>query len=124
MAVYPSVIIVEDEAINVLFLKLLLESNQVKVLDEADDFESAYRKITTIKPDFIIVDIKLNNNSSGIDLVEKLQNETGPFQHIYCTAYSDDSILSLCQKTQPVGILNKPIEESKLKALLAQIKNN
>ena len=115
------VIVIEDEAINLLFLKFLLESIGVTVLDEAGDIDTAVEKITRLKPDLILVDIKLNKNSNGIDLVKILQKSYGNIMHIYCTAYADQTILDQCKQTNPIGFLNKPIDEIRLRKLIDSI---
>lgn len=109
-----NVIIVEDEAINAMFLRHLLELGNYNVVDVLDNEPDAFKSIEAKKPSLVMVDIKLKYNTSGIELMKKVIDLLGPIPHIYCTSYSDESIIDDCRATNPIDIIYKPIDESVL----------
>lgn len=110
------IFIVEDEAVNALLIKHALQ-NDHDILGIAASGEEAIIGIMEKKPDFIIVDIRLNGDMSGISMMNEI-NRTMQIEHIYCTAYSDEVITSEAMKTGPLTIIIKPLNVPKLKKIL------
>ena len=118
MSDIKTIIIVEDESINFLFLKTILEKEGYIVIDNAKNSVEAFEKITSQKPDLAIIDIKLNDNTDGIELARKIRGEIGYFRHIYCTAFTEDSIIERSKETEPLGVISKPVNRAKLFKML------
>lgn len=110
------IFIVEDEAINALLLKNILQKDHI-ILGIASNGKDAIRQIAEKKPDLIIVDIRLEGELTGIDVINELQKTTD-IEHIYCTAYADENILEDAGKTGPLEIIIKPVNINDLKKLL------
>ncbi|MCK5674850.1 MAG: response regulator, partial [Spirochaetales bacterium] len=86
-----SIFLIEDEAIVALDLKNNLEQLGYTVLGSAPSGEKALEVLQNIKPDLIILDIKLQGSLDGIDTAAILNKQYGiPF--IILTAYSDEGI--------------------------------
>ncbi len=112
-----TIIIVEDDEITALNLKLSLQKHGYKILATCDNAIDALQKIEIHKPHVVIIDISLQEGSDGITLGRKIrQNYTIPF--IYLTSYSDDDIISEAIKTEPYGYIVKPFDPSSLHATI------
>lgn len=110
------IFIVEDEAVNALLLKSILQKDHI-ILGIAANGTDAIREINEKKPDFIIMDIRLEGGLTGIDVIKELQ-KTSVVEHIYCTAYADEQILEDAGKTGPLKIIVKPVNINDLKRML------
>ena len=110
------ILIVEDEAISAIFLKSILQDEHL-ILGICASGHDAVGMIADKAPDFILIDICLEDELSGIDVMNEVQ-KTAKIDHIYCTAYSDEKILSKAKETGPIGIIIKPVNITKLKAML------
>ena len=63
------------------------------------------------------MDIFLEGEFTGIEVMEKIINRIR-IPHIYCTAYTDESILGEARKTGPEKILVKPVRITDLKNII------
>ncbi len=112
-----SIIIVEDDEITALNLKLSLLKHNYDVIAVCDNAVQAKDKIDKYKPDVIIIDISLQESDDGIELAKTIKESyTIPF--IYLTSYSDDEIISEAIKTEPYGYIVKPFDPSSLHATI------
>jgi CheY-like chemotaxis protein len=110
------ILIVEDEAISAIFLKNILQ-NEHLILGICSSGRDAIDMIADKAPDLLIMDICLEDELSGIDVMNEVL-KTAKIDHIYCTAYSDKNILIKAEGTSPIGIIIKPVNIAELKAML------
>ncbi|MCF6309189.1 MAG: response regulator [Sulfurimonas sp.] len=111
------IIIVEDDEITALNLKLSLQKHRYHILAVCDNAALAREEIETHKPDIVIIDISLQESSDGIELAKTIRKHYGiPF--IYLTSYSDDDIITQAKKTEPYGYIVKPFDPSSLHATI------
>ena len=111
------IIIVEDDEITALNLKLSLQKHGYDIIAMCDNAVQAREKIDEYKPDVIIIDISLQEGNDGIELAKTIrQNYSIPF--IYLTSYSDDDIIAEAIKTEPYGYIVKPFDPSSLHATI------
>ncbi len=112
-----SVIIVEDDEITALNLKISLQKHGYEVIDICDNAEEAKESIENKKPNIVIVDISLQESDDGIELAQTIRDEFSiPF--IFLTSYSDDEIISKAKKTEPYGYIVKPFDPNSLHATI------
>jgi DNA-binding response OmpR family regulator len=112
-----TIIIVEDDEITALNLKLSLQKYDYDIVAMCDSAAQAKEKINTFKPHIIIIDISLQDSNDGIELGRTIkQHYAIPF--IYLTSYSDDDIISEAIKTEPYGYIVKPFDPSSLHATI------
>ncbi len=112
-----NVMIVEDDEITAMNLKISLEKQGYIVTEVCDNAEDAKEKLTTIKPDIVIVDISLQESNDGIELAQRIRDEHRiPF--IFLTSYSDDNIIAQAKTTEPYGYIVKPFDPSSLHATM------
>ena len=112
-----TIIIVEDDEITALNLKLSLQKHGYNIIAMCDNALDAKEQIKTFKPNIIIIDISLQESNDGIELAKAIRRKYGiPF--IYLTSYSDDDIISQAIKTEPYGYIVKPFDPSSLHATI------
>lgn len=112
-----SVIIVEDDEITALNLKMSLKKLGYNVIAIFHDSAQAKKHIFDYKPDIVIIDISLQEKDDGITLANFIKKEHSiPF--IYLTSYSDDEIISQAKLTEPYGYIVKPFDPASLHATI------
>lgn len=112
-----NIIIVEDDEITALNLKISLEKHGYNVVEICDNITDAKTKINKFLPEIVIVDISLQESSDGIELAKEIRSKHNiPF--IYLTSYSDDNIISKAKLTEPYGYIVKPFDPSSLHATI------
>lgn len=112
-----SIIIVEDDEVTALNLKLSLQKQGYSIVAMCDSLNDAIEKIEAFKPSLVVIDISLQESNDGIELAKKIRSSYSiPF--IYLTSYSDDDIISQAIKTEPYGYIVKPFDPSSLHATI------
>jgi len=112
-----SIIIVEDDEITALNLKLSLQKHGYTIAAVCDNAQQAKNKISAYNPDIVIVDISLQESSDGIELAKVIRKKHNlPF--IFLTSYSDDDIITKAKKTEPYGYIVKPFDPNSLHATI------
>lgn len=106
------ILIVEDEFIVANALRLTLEQAGYSVNGIVATVEEADENMKKRKPDLVLLDIRLEGKSSGIDLARRLRAENIPF--IYLSANSSQKVLEEAKTTEPYGFLLKPFREKDL----------
>jgi PAS domain S-box-containing protein len=107
------ILIVEDEYILAINLQETLESIGYTVVDIADSAEAAVAKAEELRPNLILMDIRLRGEMDGIEAAELIWNQ---FQIplIYVTGHSDKSTVERATLTFPFGYILKPVREQEL----------
>ena len=101
------ILIVEDDVVVGENLKDNLEGLSYFVAGICTTGEEAVQKAIELRPDLILMDIKLEGEMDGVETYRKIQRElTVPV--VYLTAYADEKIFPRLKETSPYGILNKP----------------
>lgn len=107
------ILIVEDQLIIAMDLKLTLEGLGYEVAGIAGTAEECYSFFEEHKPDLILMDIMLSGNIDGISTAETIRSRFD-VPIIYLTAHSDENSLIRANLTGPYGYIVKPIEERDL----------
>lgn len=116
------IVIVEDEAaVREGMVKLLHQINpQYEVVGKAVDGQSGYELIRSVRPDLIIVDIRMPD-MNGLSMIRKLQEEQIKSKVLVITAYSE---FEYAKEAIELGIMNyllKPLKISELKKALEKV---
>lgn len=106
------VIIAEDEAVIRMGLKALVTSLGHQVVDTAANGLDALDKTKRLKPDLLLLDIKMPGQD-GLSVAETLAAEM-PLPIVMLTAFSDKALIERAANAAVMGYLVKPIHESKL----------
>jgi len=106
------VLIVEDQFIEANDLELMLLKCGYEVAGIATSYVEALAIIGAGRPDFVLVDIFIKGQETGIDLAVTLQEKNIPF--VYVSANSNREVLMAAKATQPYGFIVKPFRERDL----------
>ena len=115
------ILVVEDERITAEDIKSGLECAGYNVPALVSSGEDAIEKAGKLKPDLVLMDIKLKGKMDGIEAAEQIKYLYN-IPVIYLTAYSDEYTVQRAKITEPsgyiikeeTGLLRKPFEESEL----------
>ena len=111
------IIIVEDEIIIALDLKLRLENLGHEVMSTVFNGEDAIKVAGEKNPDLVLMDIQLNGELDGINVAQQIRNLYNiPF--IYLTGSYENALLERAKQTDPVGFISKPFDESEIQNLI------
>lgn len=106
------VIIADDESVIRMDLKEMLAELGYLVVGEAGDGQSAVNLARELKPDIVIMDIKMPG-LDGIEAARTLSQErVAPV--LLLTAFSQEDLVERAQEAGVVGYLVKPFRESDL----------
>ncbi len=107
------ILVVEDDAVSGRYLQRTLMDQGYDVPEILMSGEELMEKIHTLNPDCILMDIKLQGSSDGIDTaMEILSRYDVPV--IYMTAHIDPDTVRRAKLTKPYGYLVKPVNISEL----------
>ena len=110
-----SILIVEDEAIVALDLKLQLQDLGYAVCGVAASGEQALELIAQTAPDLIMVDVHLQGRMDGIDVAAAVRSAHGT-PVIFLTSHSDDETVRRAAHAGAYGYLTKPYQLRELRA--------
>jgi CheY-like chemotaxis protein len=108
-----SVLIVEDEIIIALDIKLTVENLGFSTSGIISSGEESIAKAPIICPDIILMDIKLSGKIDGICAAKKIYNKYN-IPSIFLTAYNDKKTLSRINENMKFYSINKPFSEYEL----------
>lgn len=103
------ILIVEDDSVSALNLKMSLENYRYDVIGIVSDTLSARNKIKIYNPDVVLIDIELQDDSDGIALAHFIRTQI-PSAFIYLTSHSEQETLIMAQETEPYGYIVKPFD--------------
>ena len=115
------ILVVEDERITAEDIKSGLENAGYCVPALVSTGEDAVEKAGILRPDLVLMDIKLKGKMDGIEAAGQIKLRYN-IPVIYLTAYSDEYTVKRAEITKPsgyiikeeTGLVRKPFEESEL----------
>jgi len=108
----PRIIIADDESLIRLDLREMLTHLGYDVIAEAGDGQTALELARKLRPDLVIMDIKMPD-VDGITAAEGLTRERiAPV--VLLTAYSDQALVERAKEAGVVGYIVKPFREAEL----------
>ena len=112
------VLTVDDERLALRRLQLLLSNMPgVEHVGDAASCEEAQSQIDTLRPDVLLLDIKLRDGT-GFDVVEAMTHRSDPPAIIFVTAFDRFAIRAF--ETAATDYLLKPVEKERLAEALAR----
>lgn len=113
--VTPSILIVEDEAIVALDLRLQLQDLGYQVVGVAASAAEAVAAVREHRPSLVLMDVRLQGPGDGIQAAEQIQRDQ-PTPVIFLTSHSDADTVQRAARTAPYGYLTKPYQLKELRA--------
>jgi CheY-like chemotaxis protein len=111
------ILVVEDERIVAADLQRRLRRMGHTVLGTAVSGEEALEKAAALRPDVVLMDIKLRGAMSGLEAGESIRTQW-QIPVVYMTAYAEAKGLAPAQGTQPALYICKPFDEQSVQAAL------
>jgi two-component system, response regulator PdtaR len=108
-----NILIVEDQFIIAMNLKIKVEGLGYKVVGIESSGETAIEKIPELLPDMVLMDIGLNGKMDGIETTYEIW-EQFKIPVLYVTAHSDELTLERVRNSPGYGILIKPVSSNDL----------
>jgi two-component system, cell cycle sensor histidine kinase and response regulator CckA len=119
----PRIMIVEDESIVSMQITDKLEAMGYEVVGTVRSGEEALERAEQLRPDLILMDIRLAGEIDGITAASKIRGAL-KVPLIYLTAQADEHTLSRAQLTMPQGYLIKPFSRSDLRTVVEKALRN
>lgn len=110
-----SILVVEDEVVVAEDIASTLRSLGYGVPAIANSGQEAITLATRLRPDLVLLDIKMPGKIDGIEAACTIHSNLG-VPVVYVTAYSDGETLARAKLAQPYGYIIKPIQEEELRA--------
>lgn len=111
------ILIVEDEAIPALNIKMTLKDQGYDIVDIAVTGEEAVELAGQTMPDLVLMDIALAGEMDGIEAAGLILKQF-KVPILYITAHADKDTVARAWETNPVGFLEKPVEDYQLSEVL------
>ena len=111
------ILVVEDEHIVALDIKMHLQKYGYEVPATYPSGEEALAHIAQIDPVLVLMDIRLQGQLDGLETAELIK-ERHNIPVILLTAYADDQTIERAKASQPFAYLIKPFEERELRTAI------
>ena len=111
------ILVVEDERIVALDLVRTLEDLGYVVLDSVATGEAAIARAAELRPDAVLMDIRLAGEIDGILAADQIRSARD-IPVIYLTAHADDETLRRAKQTGPSAYIVKPFKAVELRCAL------
>jgi len=108
------ILIVEDEAIIAMGLRIALRSFGYEVAAQTSSGEEAVMLAEETRPDLVLMDVTLRGEMDGIEAAGRIR-ERLDVPIIYLTALTDEDTLRRARETGPSDYLVKPFDERELR---------
>ncbi len=107
------ILIVEDERVAAWNIQVALQNFGYTVVANVASGKKAVHLAETLKPDLVLMDIRLPGEIDGIEAATRIRNQ---FQIpvVYLTAHSTDQTIERAIATDPYGYLIKPFKRAEL----------
>jgi len=113
---HRQVLVVEDEQIVALDLEMFLGTMGYDVA-LATTGEDAVEAAGRLKPDVVLMDIRLDGDLDGIQAAERIRKEA-EIPVVFLTAYTDHQTIERAARVDPSGYIVKPFNEKDLAAII------
>ncbi len=120
---YPRILVVEDENIIAKDIQSTLKGFGYHVCGVASSGEESIDKASQIRPDLVLMDIRLRGTMDGIYAAKEIQSLMN-IPVIFLTANGDEHTMKKIDRSKPFGYIHKPFEEKELRYTIENVLNN
>lgn len=112
------VLIVEDEQLVAYLMEnYVTENSCCEVVGSVDNGDEAIEIAKKEKPDFILMDVRIEGDKDGIETALTINKEQN-IPIIYTSGNTDEKTTERAKQTNIAGFLVKPVNKDELKKLL------
>ena len=111
------ILIVEDEHTISESLKEMLKNRGYDIAGAVSSGEEAIQKSLKMRPDLVLMDIKLKGDMDGVEAARKI-HESLDVPIVYLTAYANSDLLKRAKVTDPYGYILKPFVAKELHVVI------
>jgi len=111
------ILVVEDERVVARDIEKRLRKLGYVVPASVALGEEAIEKVAELRPDLVLMDIRLKGAMDGIEAAEQIRADFDT-PVVYLTAYADESTLQRAKVTEPFGYIVKPFDERDLQVAI------
>ncbi|MGB5919426.1 response regulator [Arcobacter sp.] len=119
-----NIIILEDEAIMMMFLKDSLEKKGHTVKATFNSYLGFFEFIEKENIDLVFMDILIKGSLDGTQIAKRLREINKTIKIVFITSYKDSQTLQLAKESKPNGYLIKPVSKEDLEAILMVCESN
>ena len=109
------VVVAEDESLIRLDIVEILRDNGFEVVGEAGDGETAVALATELRPDLVVMDVRLAGPRDGVEAAIHIYKHFG-VRAMFATAHSDQQTIARGQEANPLRWVAKPYSPAGLVA--------
>ncbi len=117
MAKKTKIMVVDDDRQHIALLATALKKLNYEVVGTANTGEQSIKKIKSINPDVVLMDIFMDGKYDGINAADRLQDIV-QIPVIFLTAMTDENVIKKALDTNPYGYILKPFRNEDLKAAI------
>lgn len=117
-AIAGRVLVIEDEAIIAMDLESIVAEMGHTVVGNARTRTDAVQMVQETKPDLILTDIQLADNSSGIDAIKDIMETHSDIPVIFITAFPERLLTG--ERPEPAFLIPKPYSELQVRSAVSQ----
>jgi signal transduction histidine kinase len=110
------VLVVEDERIVALDLRMTLGALGHEVAAEASNARDALAAAAAERPDLALLDIRIDGEPDGIEVARRLRDLDVPV--IFLSAFADEATVARAREAEPYGFLVKPFHDRELRTAI------
>ena len=114
------ILIVEDERIVAIDLQRRLARLGYAVVALAASGTEAIQKALALRPDVVLMDIRLQGDMDGVEAAQQIQAATA-IPVVFMTAYVDEETQQRVKATSPWGCLYKPFTPHEIQATMEHV---
>ena len=120
-----SVLIVEDSlVVRRRIRSMLSELSCIQSVSEANNAPDALARYDTDRPDFVILDVRLANGTSGIDVLRHIKEDSHPCTAIMLTNLAYGEVRQECMSLGADHFFNKATEFERVVDVLSSARTH
>jgi len=112
------ILLVDDDHLIRFVHQMFIERSGHEVVGVAEEETQAVQMALELKPDIVVMDIRLENGSNGISAMKTIQ-ETLIIPAIYISGNSDNKTIEEAEQTLMKAFLVKPVTQEEIAKAIA-----
>lgn len=117
MTTQKKILIVDDEAIVVETIRVLLAQMHYAACGSASSVEEALEMVAISRPDLVLMDVNLGHDQEGIQAARTIRDRFD-IPVVFVTAYADESTVERATRSHPFGYVVKPFDKRDLQVAI------